>query len=378
VSDVSVPSGFTLADVPELERLSLPTADGFAPSFEPERVVHEATPGEVSTRGGGSQVTITIDNNTPYRLGWVVAAGRTYMTDANGRVTIPVDGAVDLEVWAENHAVRVVDGQNAVLFPFIQRFKLPSSGGWTCNIQNQQYAYYVANFAIDAYTTFLRKRGHSGPLPKNMARLVFPDGAFPESFCEPKSIVVAGVNKEFDEKPLIHLKWHNDWKLAERHVHEELAHSLHFLELSVQQRHEVTWQYVDWLKNEWLSGGDMRHHFEKRTNELIAYLEGWDAYFTAATMPGEAYFAIGNVNNVFNNMKAKGTIKPGDGRNFEVAIAGLLHDIAAARGDGFLWNCYAAKSKATTFSEFDAAWKRNDPGSYGLMQQLGKKWLIIP
>ncbi len=362
----------TSAEIEDLYKES-PVPFSIPPTHETP-ILQAQVSDEPISRGEGSSITVLIDDNVnwPYAFGWVLVNNKWYMLDAKGCGQIPHSGSVTLEIWSENHAVRVVDGQNAILYPFIIRYNIPRPGSWSCPIKQQQWGFYVAAAALRPYL-FLQRNVSNWGWKKIMARLVYPDGLFPESLCEPKSIVAEGVNKEFNEKPLIHIKDHGNWALIEKHVIEEYSHAVHFLELTVTQRHEVTWKYIGWLVKELLAGRDMRHYFDKRTDEMIAYLEGWDAYFTNKILPGDVQFQESTVINSFRSNQRN--ITAGDGVNWEVCIAALLHQTEKKFGFSFVWERYA-KSRAITYFDFKNAWQREVPSSYAWLVSEAPKWQL--
>lgn len=332
---------------------------------------------EVQTEAGKSTIIISIKNTKQrVKCAYVLVNEKKYIANENGCVVIPHTGEIIIEIWAENNAVRVVDGENAVLFPFISRWRIPRPSSWDCDIENQWQAFRMAVLCMDAYLKWRSGIGETG-WPKMMTRLVFPDKSFKSSVCEPKSVVLFGVNKPFDEKPLIHIvnRSDYDWNRMLSAIMGEYGHSLHFSQLSVSQRHMLTWHYIGWFTG---SGGS--HSLETKTTEIVAYLEAWDFLFRFFTLPQENpwhhHFSRDNVKDTFE--KLKNTIKPGEGKVWEVCILGLFHDVLADKGFRFLWERVTSKSKACSFQDFMHCWKLQEPSSFQWMMDRARDWHIAP
>ncbi len=374
-SELPVPRSVPAAGT-DLDKLFKKPPPHFSYPPEPAAPVLQAiSTGKAATRDACSNITLLVDGdpNWPFAFGYVWADGQPYITGEKGQVQIPLSGPFQLEVQSENPAVRVVDGRSTILSPFILRYDMPGPGSWNCIINQQQWGFCAAIAALQPYF-FIQRNVPGWGWQKIMARLVYPDLLYPECFCEPSSIVLMGVNQEFGGKPLIHLKDHGDWDLIVTHMVEEYAHAVHFLELTEDQRVDVTGRYIAWLIREILSGNNGRHSFDKRTDEMVAYLEGWDAFFTNKVLPNNPEFQESNVINAFNSALPR--IPVGDGGYWEVCIAALLHQIEKQFGFAFVFQRYA-RSRSITFNNFKDAWQRDEPSTYGWLVAEARRWQLL-
>jgi hypothetical protein len=186
--------------------------------------------------------------------------GTTYQADAQGRVVFPTDTlGAQATVWAQNHAVRVLNGM-AFNIPYTQNVGL---FGQVC-VDDENGAFTVLNKFGKAFDALRSRVPTLAPMnfgfpPERRIEVSWFD-LFPTAltFTEPSS----GTGL-----PLIHLK-----EAYDSTVVHEFCHAVHFALLPHAVRDAIKFDYLNWILANLPSP---YHWFTRQTSPLVAWVESW-------------------------------------------------------------------------------------------------------
>ena len=245
----------------------------------------------------------------------VAGVGTTiYMTDSDGSIrSDSFDEGIDsftanadIRILCQNPVLRVVDGALANIGVYQDKSGITDGDIVNLNTNTEQHDHYsILDRAWRSYRAVYRPlsffqdlphpdfplgRGSDLRISKDRARridLSYPDGfPSPLAFVEPTRLL--------DGYPLMHIKNRtSDGRLFGETdarspnvpqrptlIPGELAHGLHFSQLSEEQRGRAQNKYMEFIGSELFAGRAGTHAFTQRTSAIVAFIEALDHYGT--------------------------------------------------------------------------------------------------